>query len=151
MGRSAAPRSRLRRRAHARGKLLHGERLHQVVVRTQLERAHAVLLAAARAHDDNRGADALLARGFDDLPAVKLGKHQVEHANLRPLVAQTRQRSPAVAHPDRIEAGGAQVARHPIRDDLVVLDDQDLRHPPHLPGRTAVHGFAHGEQVVTDP
>ena len=80
--RDERPRAATRGRAHAGDELVHRERLHEVVVRAELERAHAVQLAAARAHDDDRYADAFLARGLDHAPAVELGKHQVEHADV---------------------------------------------------------------------
>src|SRR4029453_2073900 len=54
----------------ARDELGHRERLHEVVVRSDLERMHPVLLAAAGADHDDRGADALAPGGLDQLPAI---------------------------------------------------------------------------------
>jgi hypothetical protein len=115
--------------ANARDELLHRERLHDVVVRAELERPHAVLLTSARAHDDDRSADPFLPRRLDDLPPVELGKHQVEHADVGALVAQACKCGRALADPDRVEARNAQMTRHAVCDDVVVLDDQHLWHP----------------------
>ena len=35
----------------------------------------------------------------------------------------------AVGDADRVEPGRLEVARHPAGDDVVIFDDQDLRHP----------------------
>jgi hypothetical protein len=86
------------------------------------------MLGAARAHDDDRGADSLGPRGLDDPPAVHAGQHEVEHADVRLLVAKAREPCLALVHPQRIEPGGVQVARHSARDHVVVLDDENLRH-----------------------
>jgi hypothetical protein len=118
----------LRRRAHARDELFHRERLYDVVVRAELERAHTVFLATTRTDDDDRRTDPFPPRRLDDLPSVQLGKHQVEHADVGPLVAQPRERCRALADPDRIEPGRAKMSRNAVRDDIVVLDEQDLRH-----------------------
>src|SRR5207248_2923230 len=64
----------------ARYELLHRERLHEVVVCTDLECVDAVVLGPARRDDDDRRADTFGAYGFDQLPAVEAGQHQVEHA-----------------------------------------------------------------------
>ena len=96
------------------------------------------MLGAAGRDDDDRRADALAARLLDHLPAVEAGKHQVEHADVGPLVAEAREPGLAVRDADRVEPRRLEVARHPLGDDVVVLDDQDLRHPPTMvvpPGR----------------
>jgi len=114
--------------AHTRDELLHRERLDEVVVGADLERVHAVVLGAASRDDDDRGADPLAPHRLDQLPAVDAGQHQVEHAGVGLLVAEPRQSLVAVADPDRVEAGSAEMAGHPLGDHLVVLDDQHLRH-----------------------
>ena len=76
-------------RADARGdELAHRERLDEVVVGPDLERVDTVVLGATRGDDDDRRADALGARRLDELPAVQLGEHQVEHADVRVLEAE---------------------------------------------------------------
>ena len=57
--------------AHAGDELAHRERLDEVVVGADLERADPVALGAARADDDDRRADPLAADGLDQLPAVE--------------------------------------------------------------------------------
>src|SRR5262249_20863922 len=52
------PHAASRRGRDARDELAHRERLDQVVVRADLESMDAVVLGAARGHDDDRGADA---------------------------------------------------------------------------------------------
>ena len=88
----------------------------------------AVVLGAAGGDDDDRRADALAARGLDQLPPVGAGQHQVEHADVGPLESQSREPGLAVRDSERVEARIRQVARHALRDDVVILDDQDLGH-----------------------
>ena len=57
------------------------------------------------------------------------GKHEVEDADVGPLVAQPREAGLAVRDADGVESGGLEVSRHPACDDVVVFDDQDFRHP----------------------
>ena len=116
-------------RTDAGGELLHRERLHEVVVRADLEGVHAVVLGAACRHDDDRRSDPLVARLLDDAPAVDARKHQVEDADVGPLVAKSRQAGLAVRDAHGVESGRLEVPRHPAGDDVVVFDDQDLRHP----------------------
>ena len=117
------------RRAHARGQLLEGERLDEVVVRADLERVHAVVLRSARGDDDDRSADpSERACSMTRQPSIP-GKHEVEHADVGPLVAKAGEPGLAVRDADRVEARRLEVARHAASDDVVVLDDQDLRHP----------------------
>ena len=124
--------------AHARHELLHRERLDEIVVGADLERMHAVVLGAAGGDDDDRRADPLVPRRLDQLPAVDAGQHQVEHADVRLLVAEPREPLRAVADRDRVEAGGAEMPRHSLRDHLVVLDDQNFRHGSLIIGRVTV-------------
>ena len=93
-----------------------------------LERVHSIVLGASGRDDDDRRADPFVARRLDQLPAVHARQHQVEDADVGPLVAQPRQPLRAVADRDRVESGGAEVPRHSLRDDFVVFDDEDLGH-----------------------
>ena len=108
--------------------LLHRERLHEVVVGADLEGVHAVVLGAARRDDDDRRADPFVARLLDHAPAVDAGEHEVEDADVRPLVAQTSEPGLAVRDPHGVEPSRLEVPRHPASDDVVVFDDQDFRH-----------------------
>jgi len=117
-----------RRGPDPRDELLHGEGLHEVVVGPDLEGVHAVVLRAPRADDHDRSADSFGARRLDHPPAVHARQHQVEDAHIRLLVAQAREAGLALVHPKRIESRSVEMARHPARDDVVVLDDENLRH-----------------------
>ena len=137
------------RRAPARDKLFHGERLHQVVVRPDLEGVDPVVLGPPRADDDDRRSDPFGARRLDQLPAVDPRQHQVEHADVRPLVTQPREPGLPLVHPERVEARRREVSRHPLGDDVVVLDDQHLRHvklDSARPGRA--RGSRNGSELV---
>ena len=128
------------RRRDARRKLFHREGLHEVVVGAELERVDPVVLGAAGADDDDRRADPLAARLLDHAPAVDAGEHQVEHADVRLLVAEPGQPGLPVRDADGIEPGSGQVTGHPLGDDVVVLDDQHFRHTCIMQARGAVEG-----------
>src|SRR5206468_12812805 len=128
--------------AYACNQLVHGERLHEVVVRSDVERADAVLLAPASADDDDRRADSLAPRGLDQRPPVELRKHQVEDAHVWLLVAKTLEAGPAARDPVGLETRGAKVTRHPVGDDLVVLDNQNPGHRRNPASTSARDGFA---------
>ena len=117
-----------RRCLHAGGELSHRERLDEVVVGADLERVHAVVLGAASGDDDDRRPDALAAGLLDHAPAVDPREHEIEDADVGPLVAQPREPRLAVRDADGVEARRLEMASHPAGDDIVVLDDQDLRH-----------------------
>jgi hypothetical protein len=89
---------------------------------------NAVVLGSARAHDDDRGADALGPRGLDELPAVETGEHEVEHAHVGTLVAQAGKPLLPLVHPEGVEPCRGEVPGDPVRDDVVVLDDENLGH-----------------------
>ena len=57
------------------------------------------------------------------------GEHEVEDADVGPLVAQACEARLAVGHPDGVETRRLEVPRHAAGDDVVVFDDQDFRHP----------------------
>ena len=115
--------------AHAGGELLHRERLDEVVVGTDLERVHAIVLGATGGHDDDRRSDPLVPRLLDHAPAVDAREHEVEHAHVGAFVSKSREAGLAVRDADCVEPGRLEVARHAAGDDVVVFDDEDLRHP----------------------
>src|SRR6266550_683685 len=117
-----------RRSAYASDQLVHRERLDQVVVRSDLQGVYAVVLRAPGTDDDDRSWDPFGSGALDDAPTVTAGEHQVEDTNIRALEAQAGESLVALADDDWIEAGRCEVLRHPLRDDGVVLDDQDLGH-----------------------
>src|SRR5205823_14075515 len=96
----------------------------------------------------DRGADSLRTNRLDQLPAVEPGEHQIEHADVRLLVAEPGETLVSIADPDGVESRGAQVARHPLGDHLVVLDDEHLRHGCHYRVRVGGDGSMKGEGVV---
>jgi hypothetical protein len=114
--------------ANTRGELLHRERLDEVVVGADLERVHAVVLRASGGHDDDRCTDPFVSSLLDHAPAVDAGEHEVEDADVGPLVTQPGEPGLSVRHADGVESGRLEVARHPAGDDVVVFDDQDFRH-----------------------
>ena len=115
----------------------------------------AVVLGTARRDDDDRRSDPLAPRLLDHLPAVEARQHQIEHADVRMLEAQPREAGLAVGDADCVEAGRLEVARHPLRDDVVVLDDQDLRHSVSImdgprSSRGPSSGGTNGNRVVNE-
>src|SRR5918999_2605340 len=81
----ATPRSGL----HPRDELLHRERLHEVVVRADVEGMDAVVLGAASADDDDRRPDPLGPGLLDQPPPVDAREHQVDDADVGTLEPQT--------------------------------------------------------------
>jgi len=80
----------------------------------------------------------LAAGCLDQLPAVEERQHQVEDADVGTLEAQPRDAGLAVPDPQRVEPGLGKVRSHALGDELIVLDDQYLRHLAHprpRPGR----------------
>ena len=98
------------------------------------------MLGPARGDDDDRCPDSLASRLLDHLPPVEAGQHEVEHADVRSLVTQPGEAGLAVRDPDGVEPGRLEMTRHPLGDQVVVLDDQDLRHPPKVWPRAVVCG-----------
>jgi hypothetical protein len=87
-----------------------------------------ILFGSTGADDDDRRADSLRPGGADQLPAVEAGEHQVEHADLRTLEAQPRERHVALANAERIEARLRQVAGDRVCNHVVVFDDEHAAH-----------------------
>ena len=132
--------------ADAGDELAHRERLHEVVVRADLERVHAVVLGAARGDDDDRRADPLGPRGLDQLPAVELRQHQVEHADVGVLEAQPRR---ARARRGRRRSGRSRRRRGgaPSRPRSRCRPRRSGSWP--RPYDSAVHGSCSGFRMVT--
>src|SRR6185295_4244502 len=101
---------------------------------------------AAGGDDDDGRADALVSRLFDHPPAVEARKHEIEDADVRSLEPKALDPRLTVGDGDGVEAGALQMAGHPARDDVVVLDDQDLGHDLSVngPRRTG------GRQLVSE-
>src|SRR5918996_826154 len=107
VGRSAAPRSTAPRRGHR-------ERLDEVVVGPDLQRVDTVVLGAAGADDEDRGADALGAGLLDQAPAVEAREHQVEYQHIGALVSEAGEPDVTAADANRIQPGRGEMLRHPL-------------------------------------
>src|SRR5215218_9089003 len=105
-------------------KLLHGERLDEIVVGADLEGMDTVVLRPSCADHDDRRSDAFRSRLLDQAPAVHTGQHQIDDTDLGVLESEARQAGLPVAHRDRVETGAREVARHALCNDLVVFDDE---------------------------
>jgi hypothetical protein len=64
------------------------------------------------------------------------------NADVRSLETEACETRLSLRHVERIEAGGSQMRRHRLRDDLVVLDDQHVGHGRIMPGEVPRLGFA---------
>ncbi len=91
-------------RLDARNQDLGAERLAQVVVGAERERAHDVGLLAARRQHDHRNA-AALAQLLRELEAVHARHVDVEHGEMRMLALERLERRHAVRGFDDEEAG----------------------------------------------
>src|SRR5262249_19713117 len=72
----------------------------------------------------------------------------VEDADVGILEAQRGEPELAAPHHDRVEAGRHEVPGHPVRDDAVVLDDQDLGHGSTIVLHSVWAGFRRGDDLV---
>ncbi len=107
---------------------LHGERFDQVVVGPDLQGVYAVMLGAARAHDDDGDADSFAAGRFDQSPSVNAGEHEVQHADVGSFKAQSRKSRLALADPRRVKPGRGKVPGHALPNKLVVFNYEYLAH-----------------------
>jgi Histidine kinase-, DNA gyrase B-, and HSP90-like ATPase/His Kinase A (phospho-acceptor) domain len=139
-----------RRGTHSCDKFSHGERLDEVVVGADLERVNAIVFGAPCRHDDDRRANSFGARGLDQLPPVELRQHQIENTDIGVLEPQPREAKLAPSHDDRVEAGSNEVLGHPVRDHIVVFNDQDPGHTPTIDLRWVLSGFRNGDYLVYD-
>src|SRR5262249_37733787 len=95
--------------------------------------------------------DPLRARGLDQLPAVELGEHEVEHADIRVLEPEPSEPQLPSADHDRVESGGREVPRHAVCNHIVVLDNQDLAHAPTIVPCLVRTRFQGGDDLVKAP
>jgi hypothetical protein len=111
---------------YAGDELLHGKRFGHVVVGAGLEAPDLVLFGVlGRDHDDHHVLVAL-ADALADLYARLAGEHDVEEDQVRPHLAGYPERLRAGGCPLHTEAVAREVVGKGARDDLVVLDYQDL-------------------------
>ena len=103
------------------------ERLHDVVVGTELETDDTVDLVAARRHDDDRDVG-LRAQPATQLEAVEVGEAEVEQhdVGVRAVLVEVVERAPAgVAVADR-EPFTLEAPDEGHRDVVVVLDEEHV-------------------------
>ncbi len=141
------------RRLNPCDEFLHRERFDEIVVGADLKRMHPVVLGAACAHHDDRNADPLAAGGLDQPPPVDSRQHQIEHADVGSLEAQSRESGLTFAHPRRVKSGCGQVADHALADKLVVFNYEYLAHVTTLWSNSwverVIDGKISGERMVT--
>ena len=108
-------------RAHASGKLVEIERLHQVVVRAGVETANAVVHCIARGQDDHGRGAARAPVLVEHVDAIALRQAEVEQHEIVHAVVQRQLRGAAVLSPvDRI-ARAPQRVEHRLGDHVVVF------------------------------
>src|SRR3954470_13324054 len=89
---------------------------------------HLVVLGPAGRHDHDRRLDALVAQDLGDVPTVHAGKHEIDHRDVRALVAQLAQSPVSLLGYLDVHAGPAQMCRHRVCDHAVVLGDEHASH-----------------------
>ena len=136
--RSAPP-----QRPHARGQLVDGEGLSQVVVRAGVEPGDAIVDAVARREQKQRHVAARAPRGAAPVQPRSVRKTQVEDHQIKRLrVERGVGRANASGENDGMPEG-PQSRAHGIRDARAVLDDEN----PH--GRTiAVRRRSHASAMT---
>lgn len=113
-------------RAYPREQLVGSEWLGQVVVGTEIQRAHLVRLLAPRTDDDDRGAPGVV-HLLENLPAVDKGKTDVEQDDIDGArLTEHLRRGDAVCGQRCRVAGRMQRAGEDLAKGRVVLDDQDV-------------------------
>ena len=112
-------------RHHAGGELRERERLGHVVVGADAKADDLVQLAVARAQHQH-GGRGLLAEDATHLEAAELGKHQVEHDEIRAQLPGLLERLDAVGRLAHLVSLAHEVEAEGLSDDLLVLDHQDV-------------------------
>ena len=123
------PHTTPRSRPHPRHQLLHRKRLHQIIIRPDLQRMHPIMLRPPSRHHHDRRPDPLTPRRLDQPPPINPRQHQIEHTHIRPLEPQPSQPRLTLPHPQRIKTRRLQMTRHPLRNHLIILNDQHPGHP----------------------
>jgi hypothetical protein len=111
-------------RPDAGGELAQAEGLRHVVVGAELQPDDLVDLRALRGQHDDRDAR-FLAHDPADLDAAELRQHQVEHDEVRALLAESLQRLPPVGGGHDPEAVGLQRLGQRFAESCLVVDDED--------------------------
>ena len=108
-----------------RDKFPHSERLHQVVVRPELQGQHAVDFLVTRAdHDDRRHGQAT---GWPaDVRAVHVRQAQVKEHEIRAGAPNLGERPCPVGDMPGLEAGPGQALQHAGGNGFVIFNHEDL-------------------------
>ena len=114
-------------RVDPRDELLLGERLRDVVVRPELEAAHAVRLSVAGGEDDDRYVAPAAAERTEDGESVDLGHREIEDDEVPGLPCRALQRVRAAVRLDDLVLGSLVRDPHPheVRDVGLIVDDED--------------------------
>ena len=140
-------------RANAGHELLHRKRLHEVIVRPDLERMDPVVLRSPAPTPRRSACRCPPAR------AVSINFQPSKPGNIRSSTHTSGRSNRSRANPASpfaTQSGSnpaSQMARHPLRDHLIILNDQHLRHaPPSLRPNAGARGLpvvTNGERLVT--
>jgi hypothetical protein len=134
-GVSDLPAALVHRAAHQLDRVVHVERLGQVLERAALERGYRAFEVRVRRHDDHRRRRQLRAQLLHEFEARKTGHADVAHDDLGSFLSHAvegfeRRAERAV----RDALARERLLEHPA-DGAVVVDDPDRVHCDHLPGR----------------
>ncbi|BCB81738.1 hypothetical protein Pflav_081480 [Phytohabitans flavus] len=113
--------------ADAGGELLQAERLGDVVVAAEREATDLVVRGIPGGEEHHRRARATLAHQPDDLEAVEVGEHDVEHHQVWAPVLCRRDCRAAAGRGRHIEPGEAQAGGEQLEDIWIVLYDEQSR------------------------
>ncbi len=111
--------------AHAGDELARREGLDEVVICPQFEADDAILdLALGGEHDDGhvRG----LANRAAHTLARELGKHEVQHDEVKAVLLELLQRALPITHPTHDVAFALEIRRHCVANRLFVLNQENL-------------------------
>ena len=113
-----------------RDQFAHEERLHYIVVGTDLQADDAVGLGAARSQENNRYASqvGLGTDSLTDLQAVAVGKHDIEQHQVRPRLPAKFERVLARLGVQAVEALLLQVIAQQGNQVGIIFDKENFTH-----------------------
>src|SRR6266511_2495672 len=114
-------------RADPRGQLLEAERLGDVVVAAEGQAADLVVGRVPGGQEHHGGTGTGVAQLPDDLEAVQVGQHHVEHHEIRALLAGQLHRLGTVGRGGHRETGEAQGGGEQLEDVRIVLHHEQSR------------------------
>ena len=136
MIRPAAPQER----ADAREELREGERLHEVIVGAAVEAADPIVDRVPGGEDEDGGLQPALAQCRQDLDAIAMGKHEIEHDAIERLVVDEKEAFLARGREADVVMLGFEAFTQGLRHLLFVFDDQHAHRAQHYIGASmALH------------